>query len=212
MSLLCALDCGEVEVTLNPDYSPCKFERRDWGYSRLIRIKCDEVFTDINDPEEWAAKITAGAISVSPVGQLNIGEPSFTTLITSGCGEETPGSQEYPLDFTTFRTDKDLADYAFFKEVQDNVQNTRLILMDCNGIFHLSDEYYAGLVGGNGSESQPIDLSTLSPGFNYSLTRVPQFVENEGPGKTGNWVVNFKIIKQGMFNGIYLPGVPSVIG
>jgi hypothetical protein len=208
MSLLCSSDCGEVEVVLLPNYSPCEFVKRNWGYSKLIRIKCDEVFADITDPTEWEAKITAGDISVTPISLINIGEPSTTALITSGCGEESPGAQDYPITIESYRTKTDLTDYAFYKELERNIANTRLILVDCNGIFHLNDQYMAGL---RMEDSNPPDLSTLTPGFEYSLVRVPQFIEQEGPGKTGKWVYNLKIITPGMLDGVLLPGVYSVI-
>jgi hypothetical protein len=209
MSLLCSSDCGEIEVTLEPNFSPCEFEKRNWGYSKIVRIKCDETFTDITDPEEWAAKIAAGDISVSPISLVNIGEPTSTVLITSGCGEESPGAQEYPINVESYRTKSDLSDYRFYKEVEKNIANTKLILVDCNGIFHLDDDYMAALAAQG--DSNPPDLTTLSPGFNYSLTRVPQFIEQDGPGKVGKWVYNLKIITTGMLDGILLPGVYSTL-
>jgi hypothetical protein len=209
MSLLCSSDCGEVTVTLNPNYSPCEFEKRNWGYSKIVRLKCDTVFTDITDPSEWESKITSGEISVSPVSLVDIGEPTSTVLITSGCGEESPGSQEYPINVESYRTKSDLSDYAFYKELESNITNTRLVLVDCNGIFHLDDDYIAGIRGQG--DSNPPDLSVLNPGFAYSLTRVPQFIQQDGPGKTGKWVYNLKIITTGMLDGILLPGVYSVL-
>lgn len=209
MSFLCSDDCGSVEVTLQPNYSPCEFEKRAWGYSKIVRIKCDITFTDITDPTEWETKIVAGDISVSPISLVEIGEPATTVLITSGCGEESPGSQDYPITVSSYRTKADLSDYAFYKELEANIQNTRLILVDCNGIFHLDDDYIAGLRGQG--DSNPPDLTQLNPGFAYSLTRVPQFVQEEGFGKTGRWTYNLKIITQGMLDGILLPGVYNVL-
>jgi hypothetical protein len=205
MSQLCSLDCGDLDITLQPNYSPCEFEKRDWGYSKLVRIKCDTVFTDIEDPSEWETKILAGDISVSPISIVRITEPTSTVLITSGCGEESFGTNDYNIEVESYRTKSDLSDYAFWKELTNNVVNTRLILVDCNGIFHLNDQYIAGLRGMG--DSQAPDLSLLTPGFAYSMIRVPQFIEEEGPGKTGKWVTNLKISVPGMLDGILLPGV-----
>lgn len=202
-TLLLCTPCGEVELPEN--YQDCDIEQRKRGASRFALVKCDYEFTDILDADEWETAIGANDIAVSPEGIVTINEPSADAYIVTGCGKKKVGEIVYNIQFETFATNKDLSDYDYFIKLFKHFEQYRLVLVDCNEIFHLTPAW-ASLVKYQDSEAAVIAAET-SPGFPFSVITPPFWAEGEG-GK-GKWTIQFEVITAEPFNGVYLPGVAA---
>lgn len=205
MSLLC-VPCDEQNAPPQ-SYEECKVQFRKFGFSRFALVSCDYEFTDITDPTEWEAAITAGSISKSPTGILSIAEPDVTSFAFSGCGLQATGEKTYNLTFNTYSTKGDLGDHRYWDNIDRNHQEFRLIPVDCNGIFYLTPEWIDFLEDQNSANAAAVGL--YSPGHAFSITSPPTWVEGEG--SSGQWQMTIQIISNRILTGVELPGVDQLI-
>jgi hypothetical protein len=207
MAVLCNLECGETLVKPLADYSECIPKFRRYGYSHFVLLACDTAFDDITDPLEWEAKVLSDDVHISPRGILNIGQPEGSSFVYDGCGNQAIGSLTYPITFETYMTKDDLSDFLWMENLMDNYQNFRIILRDCNDIFHLEDNFTLALR--DGGSSPFAGLTNENPGFVFSITSPPLW--EQGEQDNGKWTITFQVIKQGIFRGVFLPGVSPVL-
>lgn len=203
MADLCSTTCGTIANVVS-SYWDCTDVFRKCGSNHFILIRCDLQFTDILDPAEWTTRIGENLIHISPPGNFVPQAPTVSPFRVEGCGREVTGVAEYLFDFTTYQTDEGLADYEYWKNLMENSSGYRMILVDCNEIFKLQDDWALAIDGG-----APASVSGTTPGFEFSIT-VPAH-EVEGEGEYCVWTTQFKIKKAGGFCARFLPGVLDVL-
>lgn len=203
-NLLCSTACGTVP---NPPeaYNGCSDYTRRYGSDYFVLISCDYQFTDILDASEWTTAIAAGDIQISPPGKLIIQPPSSTTFEIEGCGREIVGESEYLMDFESYQAKSDLSDYDYYADLNADVRNFRVIPWMCSGEFLVQDDWQAAVAGGS-----PATVSGTTPGFSFSLSQQPAWVEGEQ--KKGKWQLQMKVKKDGILRAVDLPGVGAVLG
>lgn len=204
MALLCPTNCGEPGA-ISARYDDCSQDvLRDYGFNHFIMMKCDYQFVDILDPEEWETAITAGSILLSPAGTLTIGAPTQDTIEAEGCGRTIPGKLTYQVDFYTYQTATDLSDWAWWNSFFTYYNGWRIMLLDCNGIFHLDNDWVAEINAGT-----PATLSGATPAMEFSVTQPPRW--EAGDGDLGRWAVQFEIKTRKIIGQAYLPGVQAIL-
>ena len=205
MSLLC-VPC-DVPVQPPQSFEDCIIELRKFGASKFALLACNYEFTDITSPAEWEAAIAAGNIAISPSGVLTIGEPEVTNFVITGCGIEAVGELNYPITFTSYSTKLDLSDYDYMIDLFDRSLSLRLIPIDCNSIFNLTPVWSSAV---KNQDSESVTASAdQSPGFEFSITSPPSWIEGEG--SKGQWSMSFSVKTNKPLNGVYLPGVVNVL-
>jgi len=207
MAVLCNLDCGETLVKPLPDYSECIPKFRRYGFRTFGLIACDYVFTDITDPSEWEAAVASNDVHIAPRGIINIGQPDQASFVFDGCGNQAIGALTYPITYETYLTEDNLEDHLWFESLMDNYTNFRIFLIDCNDIYYIEDNFALAL---RSNDSSPFaGLTNENPGFEFSITSPPLW--EEGEQTNGKWTASFQVIKQGIFRGVFLPGVTPVL-
>lgn len=203
MSDICSTTCG-VQADVIASYWDCVDVFRDCGWKHFVLIRCDWNPADLLDPAEWAAAVAANLVHLSPPGNFIPQAPTVTPFQIEGCGREVTGVAEYLFDFTTYQTDAALADYTYWKDLFANSASYHMIPVDCNRIFHISDDWAAAVTAG-----APATVAGTTPGFEFSVTQVPY--QAPGEGDYCVWTTQFKIRKAGVFCGRFLPGVFEVL-
>lgn len=177
MSTLCDTTCGGA-ATLPTAYDDnCAPERRIYGANYFVLITCDTIL-DITDSVAVAAAIVAGDVAISPKGRLIKGTTDQEIIENAyGCGEDIIGTLTTNYTFTTYNTTgcDSADDYVYWGNIFDNYQSFRIVTVDCCG--HITYD-----ATNNG---------TANPGFVFSITTFPNFVEGEGG--LGLWEFGFSI-------------------
>lgn len=209
LSLLCSTNCGSSSDVPQSYDNFCDDEFREYGANQFILAKCDYQFTDIMDvTTEWPAAMAADSVRVSPRGKLVVGEPTVNTFEIEGCGREIVGEVEYLVDFETYQTKDDLSDSTYWSNLFSNSGLYRLFWIDCDGILTLADNW-ADAVNAVTVPSPTATVSGESPGFIFSITKPPFWVEGEqGYGK---WVTQFKVKKVGILKVARIPGLSAIL-
>ena len=184
--------------TIPAHYFNCANVFRRIGAKFFVLVKCDYQFTDITDPAEWTTALGAGNVIVSPPGDLLFAAPNFTTFDTDRCGGKAVADITWPIDFTTYQVAADLSDFTWWEALYNNASGFRLMTVDCNGIWTVSDEYATGTTSAGNS-----------PGLAFSITALPN--PQEGDAKQAQWTTQFEIAKEGLIKKRLLPGVAAAI-
>jgi hypothetical protein len=202
MSLICSTACGDV--TVQKSYYDCTDEFvRGFGASHFILLDCAEEFTDILDPTEWAAKITANTVHISPPGILTVGAPTSDVYQRNGCGRESLGRLTYQVDFQTYEAEADLGDWRYWNFLFRRAHQLKIILLDCEGNFYMDNNWAAAILIG----SAPLTIAGESPGYDFSVTVAPHIAEGEAD--KAQWVTQFQIKTPDLMGMALLPGVAA---
>jgi hypothetical protein len=177
-------------------------ETRESTIQQFILFKCDSEFTDVSDNTEWGTKITAGDISVSPVGNLVVGAPTESLHTVSYKKKKVVGS-ETTLEFKTIFTADDGSDFAYYSNLNTNSNGMRIAWKDASGFWYFNNAVTAAV------KATTYDLTTTtgigeSPGMTFSVTQTPHTVDATG---TAEWTMTFTITEEGVREGVLLPGV-----
>ena len=205
MSSLCSATCCTSGATTPPvAYDTCVESTRESTVQQFILFKCDAEFTDISDPTEWQTKITAGDISVSPVGNLVVGAPAEQLHTVSYKKKKVVGS-ETTMEFKTIFTADDGSDFAYFADLNQNSNGLRIAWKDASGFYYFNNAVTAAITG----VVPTYDLTTAtgigeSPGMEFSVTQTPHTVDATG---SAEWTMTFSITEEGVRQGVLLPGV-----
>lgn len=204
MALLCPTNCGDPGA-IAARYDDCSEDvTREYGFNHFILVKCDYEFTDILDPTEWGAAVTAGDILISPAGTLTIAAPTQDTIEAEGCGRTIPGKLTYQVDFYTYQVAADLSDWAYWNDFFNYYPGWRIMFLDCNGFFYI-DNAWPGVIG----LGSPATIAGETPGMEFSVTQPPRW--EAGDGRLGRWAVQFEIKTKKIMGVAALPGVPAVL-
>lgn len=204
MSLICTGTCVTAP-NVPESYYDCNSEYvRKYGASKFVLQTCDSSWTSILDTTEWTTKITADDIASSPPGILTIGEPSSDVFRRNGCGRETLGQLTYTIDYETYEAAADLDDWAYFNTLFNNAHLYRIMFLDCNGIFHLENEWVAEIASG-----APATIAGNNPGFEFSVTQAP--VQIEGDSGLSKWKMQFTVKTTKIMGMALIPGVPALL-
>jgi hypothetical protein len=202
MSLLCPIcDDGSIPVVYTEN---CQVVQRPFGANRFGLIKCGYEFTDITDPAEWEAAITALDVIMSPIGNFALQEIASEIAFTDGCGTEYRDIATAPFIFETNRTAEDYSDEAWYTALDQFGSTYNLFWVNCDACRIYLPKDQIDLIG--------VDPNITSPGFRYSLTSIPQFVAGpQGAGRAGLWRVNGNFRTKTVLNSIELPGVCEIL-
>lgn len=207
MSLLCVADCGQqLEQVPSNYYNPCIGDIfREFGMKTAAVVSCDYQFANILDTAEWASAQAAGKAGLLPEGTILVNEPTNDTFVVDGCRREVANEAVLLLDYTTYQVDPALLDYDFWKDMFRRHVGFRLLPVDCNGIFWLSDNYAAALKG-----APPVTVVGESPGLNFSMTKIPipQLGDN---GVNQVWSTQFQLKFTDVVCAGLLPGVLTTL-
>jgi hypothetical protein len=195
MSALCT---GCTVSAIPQDYFNCVNVFRRIGAKYFVLVKCDYQFTDITSAAEWTAARTAGNVVCSPPGDLTWATANFTTFDTDKCGGKAVGDITWPIDFTTYQVAADLSDFTWWEALYNGSAGWRLMTVDCNDIWTVSDAYATGTTSAGNN-----------PGLPFSITALPN--PQEGEAKNAQWVTQFEVAKEGLIKRRFLPGVAAAI-
>lgn len=201
--LLCDTSCG-TPANVPEKYNACIDSFRKFGSKHFVLIGCDVTWTDILDTAEWTTKIGADDLHASPAGILKINEPTVSSFIVEGTGREATGEAEYLIDYETYQTKSDLSDYTYFANIFDNNKSFYIFFLNGSGEWIIQDDWVTEIAGGT-----PATISTTSPGFEYSISILPAWVEGENGW--GKWKMQFKVKKTGIFRAALIPGAEAVL-
>jgi len=208
MSLLCVADCtGVIEVIPTNYHDPCGGDvLRNYGWKQFVIVSCDYQFANILDTDEWQAARDAGFAGISPEGILNFNQPNQDSFEIDGCRREVADEAEVLIDFGTYQTKDDLSDFDYWKDLYRRVSNYRILPVDCNGIFYISDSYKAALVAG----VPPITVAGESPGLEFSMPRTPMPLAGANPNFV-YWTMQLQIKFTDVLCAAFLPGVLTAL-
>lgn len=204
MSLICTGTCVTAP-NVPASYYDCNSEYlRKFGASKFILQTCDTAWTDILSTSEWSTKIASSDIAASPPGILTIGEPSSDVFVRNGCGRESLGQLTYVITYETYEANAGLTDWSYFNTLFSSAHLYRIMLLDCNGIFHLENDWVAEIAAGT-----PATIAGTQPGFEFSVTKAPHQID----GDFGNakWNMEFTIKTPKLIGMALLPGVPALL-
>lgn len=202
MSLLCSTTCGAI-TSPPASYFDCTDQFREFGANYFALVKCDYAFTDVTDPVEWGAAITAGSIQISPPGELIQQAPTLTVAEIEGCRREVVGDIAFTFDYTTIQTAADLSDYDYWQDVFTNSAAYRIIPIHCDGRMTMETEF-VDLINGD-----VVTVTGLNPGFEFSVTVVPHIVENADL-RYEQWTTQFRIRRSGAKGILKAAALPDV--
>jgi hypothetical protein len=204
MSLICSTSCGDAPNLL-ASYYDCEAEKtRQFGASKFILEKCDNVWTDVLDTTEWTTKITAGDVAVSPPGVLTIGEPTIENITVDGCESTRLGRMIFPVTFETYFVESDLSDWAYWRNLLRNHNFYRMMILDCEEIFRVESNWAVEIAAGS-----PATVAGEVPGYKFNITSAPH--EIEGDARKTKWKIEFEIITRDVLGMAYIPGVPALL-
>lgn len=198
MSTLCDTTCGGAAAIPTPYDDACAPERRQHGANYFILARCD-VKIDMEDggiaagdgsatAYNVAGAVAAGVLEISPKGKLIKGSAEVETIENAyGCGQSIPGAITIPFTYETYNTTgcESAADYLYWKNLFDDYQSFRVMWVDCCGFLHYN----------------ATDNSTANPGYEFSVTTPPEFIE--GDANLGKWNFAFEITGTELFDTYY---------
>lgn len=195
MSDICV---GCTPGTIPQQYYDCVDYFRKIGAKYFALLKCDWVPADITDIAEWQTALANGDVICSPPGSAVINSATFTTFDKDLCGGKANADIFWPVDFTTYQAAADLSDYTFWDAIYSNAASYRLMVVDCNGAWIVSDDYET-------ATSAP----GKSPGFAFNMLNIPS--PQAGDANLAQWFAQFEIPKEGTLKRRFLPGVAAAI-
>ncbi len=186
--------------------------------SRFIFVKCDEPGWDIYLPASWTALVTSGALRLGPMGRWSKEAAEQTsTDVWNGCKLErltkVTGST---LTFTTnFIPCDQISHYAWLRDLTANFKSYRVIPVTCPAAdsgeekFYVSDPYFEAALTA-GFVSPTISVGD-SPGFEFSLSTVPDELFSDNPTEPVS--VTFSVFIPGSLpmGAVTLPGVAAAL-
>lgn len=165
---LCKPNC----VTTLPDFgtiNDCDIQAlfSSGEIAKVILTKCNLAFVDVDDETEWEAGITAGDISIPPVGNGKIDEQSES-------GEYRVGSQtvssvcKKPFEFISPVTDTTTqTEWSLYNEIQKQRLGLTISFVTNDGILLISPDW----------------VTTKNPGLPLSMLKISQIFGGEADGK-----------------------------
>jgi hypothetical protein len=204
--LFCQVDCAD-EIPQRYDSGECAPIFRKFGSSLFVAFKCGLSFINLKDTAEWATKIAAGDIIVSPsFGNFAVGEGT-TATVQGGCGETYPEYTETPFTFTTPSTSEDYSDEDWWYSFKKSAAGYTIAYLNCEGVIYPNDNTVAAY---KAATTGAVPVS--NPGFGMSLDSTPQFILGpNGIGKAGIWSVKGKISGSEVHRGIEIPGLYTIL-
>lgn len=203
MSLLCAANCQTIVEDVPINYHDiCLGDiLRKAGWKQFVLVKCNLQFTDVLDPAEWATHLAAGDVGVSPEGTLNFNPPAQASFPIDGCGRTAPDETSLLIDYFTYQTKEDLSDFVYWKSFFRRAASFRIMPVDCNGIFYVSDNFATAIAAGS-----PATVAGESPGLEFSVPQIPIPLAGANPNFV-SWTTQIQIDIVDVPCGVYLPGV-----
>lgn len=203
MSSLCSTGCCSTGAATPPiSYDTCAEETRESTIQQFVLFKCDSEFTDISSDAEWQAKITAGDISISPVGNLVVGAPTESVHTISYKKKKVVGS-ETTLEFKTIYTADDGSDFTYFSNLNQNSNGMRIAWRDASGFWYFNNAVTAAVKAASYDLTEVTGIGE-NPGMTFSVTQTPHTVDATG---TAEWTMTFAITEEGVREGVLLPGL-----
>lgn len=202
MSLLCGTSCG------TPANAPSRFDDcaqdvlREFGANHFVLQTCDSAWTDILDTTEWATKIAANDLAISPAGILTINAPTQEQFELEGCGREAIGKLTYTVDFVTYQTEDDHADWTYFHTLFQSSRSWRIMFVDCNQVWMTDADWAAAVIAAGGVG--PVTIAGETPGFEFSVIQAPRW--EAGESDYGRWAMQFQIEIRDIIGHCNIPG------
>ena len=208
MSLLCvAGDCGVDSSIILPNYhDQCAGDvLRKFGISQFVLVRCDYQFADLMSLVEWGVARDDGNAAISPMGIVSIDEPTQEPFEIDGCRRQVVAETLLPVNYSTYQVDEMLEDYAYWKQFHKVSHLYKIMLVDCNGVFWISDAYGEAI-----QNPPPVTVTGVSPGLDFSLVRMPLPAIGDN-GTHQVWSMQFELRLDAVVCGAYLPGVAALL-
>ena len=118
---------------------------RKGGVSHIVLLACDAVVTDITDPVEWAALVTAGKVVVSPSGIGTYVKPETKKEKIANCLPEVDIDEISGLDFVIKQFDNTTyTDFDFEFDLKNKISQYNLLWFGCDGLLYHRYNYVSG--------------------------------------------------------------------
>lgn len=135
--------------------------------TKIILVKCDQVFDDVDDASEWTAAIGAGNVSIPFVGNGKIDEQTESGDIRIGC-ESVMTICRKPFEFTSYITDTAAqTEWSLYNQILAQRLGLSVGFLTCDGVLLIDPDWTSG--------------STI--GIAKSSLKVSQVFNGEADGK-----------------------------
>lgn len=149
MSVVCLPNC----VTTLPNFGAvdiCDIEKSltSGEIAKIIFIKCNETFTDIEDPAEWTAKKSAGDLTVPFAGNGKIDKAEKSGEKRIAC------KTVYTISKRKFEYSSPLVDnvaqseWALYNTLEEQKLGLAVMFLTCDGILLIDPDYSTGKTAG----------------------------------------------------------------
>lgn len=216
MSFFSCNPCNSDLLQTRYDQATCKAQFRPYGSDKIIGFHCDVNFTDILDTAnevggEWFDYLAAGKILLSPFyGKFTLNEAS-TESIEDGCGVKMPDISTFPWEFTTPSTATDYSDEDWWRAFHLEFQNYSWGWFNCQGRLYLNDDAVTAIKTALATTPTVPAVPLVDPGFAFSLNTIPQFVQINGAGKSGQWKVTGEFLAATVNRSVEIPGLKTLL-
>lgn len=147
--------CCENIITTIFD-AKCKPTPRKGGIPYIVAVNCGFTFTDVTLTSEWESALTAGMVTLLPVGIGSKPETDKTKQRFTSCDPEQTSNILHILNFRTY--DADLVnntDFAKWKQLYSDSSNYLFFYVDCN------DNIYSNIEDNSGFQVRDFELDHI---------------------------------------------------
>lgn len=193
----CPTDC-ELDNFPAAYNTLCTPVRKEFGWDDMWLALCSFKFTDITDISEWTAAQDALTLRKMPIGAVEFGQGTSTNIPFTGSRQTFTGAGTYPVTFTTYEMSETSADCIFMQYLKDNAKNLRVFFQDMNGDFRLPSAMVTAILAMSST-------ATIVPGFEFSLTSIPQKLPGEGDFVKWEFTMDIKLNE--VLHDVQIPGI-----
>lgn len=112
--------------------------------TKIILVKCDATFTDVDDSAEWSTAIAAGDVTVPFVGNGKIDEQTESGEIRVGC-ETVMTICRKPFEFTSYITDSVAqTEWDLYNQILEQRLGLSVAFLTCDGILLIDPDWTTG--------------------------------------------------------------------
>jgi hypothetical protein len=132
---LCPSTCAPALP--EPIAGGCGITVRNGGISKIVFVKCDYTFTDIDNRTEWETAVAAGDVVFSGLLLAQKPKGSFTKKRISSCAPEQLVGKENQITFQDYNSDP-LAckDIEFWNTIVNAASSYQMGYYTCDGYFY----------------------------------------------------------------------------
>ena len=214
MSFYQCVACDTEELTTRYDKTNCKAVTRPYGMDKIIGFHCSLNFDDFLDTAaagEWETALTDGKILLSPFFGKFITNEGTSENLEDGCGRKIPDTTTIPWEFTTPSATSDYSDEDWWRAFHREFHLYSWGFFNCAGRLYLNDEAVTAIKTAQAVTPTIPAVPLSDPGFAFSLNTIPQFVQINGAGKTGQWRCTGEFLANDVLRSVNVPGLAALL-